>query len=130
MVELLHQREGVGGTPTPAGEAEPCAGREYNPYPKGGSLVELLHSTQFAPEYETAPFRAGVVILSANTMLSWADINTMPKNKISMDSLFFTDTLPAISNTYPINRLKQAHSTFTNGDDGPLPGGVANGEGN
>ena len=54
----------------------------------------------------------------------------MPKNITINDSLLLVETLPALNNKYPISKLRQAHKTFTSGDESPLPGGLAKGEGN
>ncbi len=53
----------------------------------------------------------------------------MAINKISIDSLFRVLVLPARNKIYPSNKLKDPHNTLTSGDDNPLPGGSANGEG-
>ena len=50
------------------------------------------------------------------------------KNKNTVH-LFEFDIFPALNNTYPMIRLNKPHNTFTVGDDKPLPGGLANGEG-
>ena len=63
-------------------------------------------------------------------MLNMTAIATMPINKTSRADLFAVVVLLTLNNIYPISRLRQAHSTFTVGDEGPLPGGVEKGDGN
>jgi hypothetical protein len=58
------------------------------------------------------------------------DIAIKPKNKITIESLFFGEALLTINRRYPIKRLRHAHRTLTMGEDGPLPGGVEKGLGN
>ena len=63
-------------------------------------------------------------------MLDWMDIAIIPKNKTSIDSLFAVDVLLTLNNIYPASKLKQPHKTLTIGEDSPLPGGFAKGDGN
>ena len=61
--------------------------------------------------------------LSINVKLNCIEIAKIPKNSTSIESLFLVDVLLIISNTYPITRLRQAHNTFTSGEESPLPAG-------
>jgi hypothetical protein len=56
-------------------------------------------------------------------------MQTTPAQNARRVHLFVWETLPALKRTYPTNRLPSPHKTFTEGDDNPLPGGLANGEG-
>jgi hypothetical protein len=51
------------------------------------------------------------------------------KNKTS-ESVFLLVTSPALNNKKPITRLNSDQITFTGAEDNPLPGGLANGDGN
>jgi len=53
----------------------------------------------------------------------------MPTKKITSAILLDGEILPPLYNKYPINKLNKPHKTFTVGEDGPLPGGFANGVG-
>ena len=57
------------------------------------------------------------------------DIAINPKNKITIDNLFFGEALLTINKIYPTRRLRQAHKTLTVGEEGPLPGGEEKGLG-
>ena len=70
------------------------------------------------------------LILSIKAKLSCIEIARIPKNNTSIESLFLVDVLLTDSNTYPTKRLRQAHKTFTSGDESPLPAGCAKGVGN
>jgi len=54
---------------------------------------------------------------------------TMPIKKINKANLLLLEILPALKSKYPITKLSNAHNVFTIGDDRPLPGGLAKGEG-
>ena len=56
-------------------------------------------------------------------------MQTTPAQNATRLHLFVLETLPVLKRTYPTNRLLNPHNTFTKGDDNPLPGGLANGEG-
>jgi hypothetical protein len=68
--------------------------------------------------------------LSIKAKLSWIEIARIPKNKTSIEILFLKEALLTNSRTYPTTRLRHPHKTLTNGEDSPLPGGVAKGVGN
>ena len=68
--------------------------------------------------------------LSIKVKLICIEIANIPRNKTSIEILFFVDVLLTISNIYPTTRLKQPHKTLINGEESPLPGGVAKGVGN
>ena len=70
------------------------------------------------------------LILSIKAKLSCIEIAKIPKNNTSIESLFLVEVLLTDSKIYPMNRLRQAHKTFTSGEESPLPGGVAKGVGN
>ena len=53
----------------------------------------------------------------------------MPIKKTNKANLLLLEILPALKSKYPISKLSNAHNTFTIGDDKPLPGGLAKGEG-
>ncbi len=63
-------------------------------------------------------------------MLNCTAISTIPRNKTIRDNLFEREILLTLSNRYPINKFRQAQSTFTVADESPLPGGFENGVGN
>jgi hypothetical protein len=46
-----------------------------------------------------------------------------------MENLFCTDVLLTLNNIYPIIKFKQAHNTFTVGEERPFPGGLEKGLG-
>ena len=54
----------------------------------------------------------------------------MPRKITTIDSFVLGDALLTLNNKYPTSRLKQAHKTFTTGDERPRPGGLAKGVGN
>ena len=56
-------------------------------------------------------------------------MQTTPAKNTRRLHLFVEETLPALKRVYPMSILAKAHKTFTIGDDNPLPGGFANGEG-
>jgi hypothetical protein len=62
-------------------------------------------------------------------MLSCILKQTTPAKNARRLHLFVWDNLPTLKRIYPITRLASAHRTFTVGDDNPLHGGCANGEG-
>jgi hypothetical protein len=62
-------------------------------------------------------------------MLSIILKEATPAKNASRLHLFVCETLPALKRIYPISKLANAHKTLTIGDDNPLPGGFANGEG-
>ena len=62
-------------------------------------------------------------------MLNSILLATMPIKKTNKANLLLFKILPALKSKYPINKLSNAHNVFTNGDDKPLPGGLAKGEG-
>ena len=57
------------------------------------------------------------------------DMTRIPKKRTNMEILFCSDVLLTLNNIYPINKFKQAHNTFTIGEERPLPGGVEKGDG-
>lgn len=57
-------------------------------------------------------------------MLNWTDIANIPRNRTNSENLFCTDVLLTLNNIYPINKLKQAQSTLTVGEESPFPGDV------
>jgi hypothetical protein len=54
---------------------------------------------------------------------------TTPAKNARRLHLFVWETLPTLKRRYPITKFVSAHRTFTVGDDNPLPGGCAKGEG-
>ncbi len=62
-------------------------------------------------------------------MLSIILMKTTPAKNARRLHLFVWETLPILKRKYPMTTLARAHKTFTIGDDNPLPGGFANGEG-
>jgi hypothetical protein len=62
-------------------------------------------------------------------MLSIILKQTTPVKNARRLHLFVWETLPTLKRRYPITKLASAHRTFTVGDDNPLPGGCANGDG-
>jgi hypothetical protein len=58
------------------------------------------------------------------------DIASIPKNKTIIARLFFMVALLTRSRINPTIKLKQAHITFTSGEESPFPGGFAKGDGN
>lgn len=63
-------------------------------------------------------------------MLDIIDIASIPKNNKSIARLFLIVVLLTLNNTYPASKLKQPHNTLTRGEENPLPGGFAKGDGN
>lgn len=55
---------------------------------------------------------------------------TSPAKKIIREGRLSLEILPARKRIYATNRLNSAHSTFTVGDESPLPGGWEKGVGN
>lgn len=62
-------------------------------------------------------------------MLSIMQHEAMPMKRIISANLLPLEILPARKRKYPITKLSNAHSTFTVGEDKPLPGGLAKGVG-
>jgi hypothetical protein len=62
-------------------------------------------------------------------MLNWTDIANIPRKRTNRENLFCTDVLLTLNNMYPINKLKQAQSTLTVGEESPFPGGCEKGLG-
>ena len=59
----------------------------------------------------------------ANRMLSMVLMTTRPAKKITSAESSPLDTFPTPKRMYPTTRLNSAQTTFTVGDDNPLPGG-------
>jgi hypothetical protein len=62
--------------------------------------------------------------------LNCIEIARIPRNKTNIAILFLKEALLTNKSKYPTNILRQAQSTFTNGGESPLPGGVEKGVGN
>jgi hypothetical protein len=54
----------------------------------------------------------------------------IPAKKMTRFHFLAGDIFPARNKIYPITRLNNPHRTLTAGEDRPLPGGFAKGDGN
>ena len=54
----------------------------------------------------------------------------MPIKNIMRERILPAEILAALKSKNPITKLNNAHNTFTNGDESPLPCGFENGVGN